>query len=561
MKRAVKPSEPRTPQRPGGPFEWNAQPPGAAPWLAPAAWTLLALYAAATLAIIAGPHRVGDVFTETDFYGAYGLGARGIQHGHVDASRYAVVGPVYEFALACFGLLVRDLFLAAELLSAIAMTATLWAWHRLLRARGNAALALLALLFLAVDGQFLRYGYSATTDALALALEAMALLLLLGGTASPARVAGAGAVAGLAFLTRYSYAALLPAGLLAVLLGWIDAPRERRLQTALAFAGGFLAPVLPWVAYSLTSGAHLSFRLHHNIAYDVFARAKGIPWDAYQRTMQPSFPTPWSVLARDPGAVIARMGFNVLDHFRLDAFKVAGFPLALAALAGTLLAWRDGTLARLRPLLLAAAWLFLALVPAFHSERYSLALLPLWAALGAAAFTSPLLALSVNAGSGRRIWLKPALALVPGWFALQASVALQNRTFDLLPVEVLQIARQARPFLRAGDRVIARKPHFAWHADLVAEPFPFADSLSQARGRGARAPRALALLLVAGSRACATPSRSCSTPAEWCRDSPCAPRPSTTRPCSTRSAPVSGRRRHGCRTTRCFRCTGRARSA
>src|SRR5207248_3071830 len=100
-----------------------------------------------------------------------------------------------------------------------------------------------------------------------------------------------------------------------------DTPAALRRGAAGRFAAGFVAPVLPWVAFSLASGAHFRFMLHHNIAYEVFAHARGIAWDTYERRMESQFPTPWSVFARDPGAVMARVLYNVGDHLRLDAQK------------------------------------------------------------------------------------------------------------------------------------------------------------------------------------------------------------------------------------------------
>jgi len=429
--------------------------------------------------VIAGPHRVGDVFTESDFYGAYGLGARALQHGHIDPARYAVVGPLYEAALALVGLPVRDLFLAAELLSLGSLVATLLLWFAIVRARAGALPALLALALLAANGQFFRYGYSVTTDALALALQAGALALLLARPVTGRRARAAGAVAALAFLTRYNAAVLLPAGLVALLAGWTDGPPAARRAMAVRFAAGFALPVLPWVLFSLASGAHFSFQLHHNIAYEVFAHARGITWDDYQARLQSQFPTPWSVLARDPAAVIGRIAFNVVDHVRLDVLKLVGWPLALAAVAGAWLGLRDGSLGRLRAAWLAAALLFLALVPAFHSERYSLAVLPAWTALAGLAFGSPRMALVLAAGGKRRVWLKPALALLVLAVSLRAAVTYQRRTLGVLPVEVRTLARAALPLVRPGERVYARKPHFAWYAGMTATAFPFADSLAE----------------------------------------------------------------------------------
>lgn len=467
------------PRPDSGPFfELSAPIPSIARWASPAAYVVMVLYAALLLFMIAGPHRIGDIFTESDFYGSYGLGARALLHGHLDPARYGVVGPVYELLLAAAGLIVRDFFVAAELLALVSMTATLWLWFRIVRARAGALAGVLTTLLLAANPQFFRYGYAATTDAPALALTAGALALLLVRPAGPRAALAAGLVAGLAFLTRYNAVVLLPAGVVAVLAGWCGTERPLRLRTALTFAGGCLAPVVPWVAFSLLSGARFHVMLHYNIAYEVFAHARGIPWDTYERTMESQFPTPWSVFARDPSAVVSRICFNIFDHMRLDVLEVAGKPLALAALAGAALSARGGGLARLNAVWLSALLFFLALAPAFHSERYSLAVLPAWVALGALAFSTPALALVVRAGA-HRVWLKPALALLVLVPTVQEAIVFQQRALSQLPVEVREAAREAKPLLHPGDRVYARKPHFAWQAGLIGNAFPFVDSLSQ----------------------------------------------------------------------------------
>ncbi|TMQ60845.1 MAG: glycosyltransferase family 39 protein [Candidatus Eisenbacteria bacterium] len=168
--------------------------------------------------MVAGPHKIGDYMTETDFYGDYARGARMVQQGRIVPARYGVVGPVYEVTLALAGFIVRDLFLAAQLLSVAAMTGALLAWFFLLRRRVGARVALLGVLFTATNAHFFHYGYAATTDALALMLQAGALYLLL-ASRGPRAMPGAGLLAAVAFLTRYNAIYLLPAGLIAALGG------------------------------------------------------------------------------------------------------------------------------------------------------------------------------------------------------------------------------------------------------------------------------------------------------------------------------------------------------
>jgi hypothetical protein len=433
----------------------------------------IALAIALGMALIAmtfGPHQVGDYFTETDFYGGYAEGAHGIQRGQIDPSRYGVVGPGFEVALALAGFVVPDLFVAAGLLAALSTLATCVLLYDLLRRRAGATLGLFAVAFLATNAFFFRYGWAVTTDAFAIALQALVLWLLL-GRGNARAVAAAGAVAGFAFLTRYNAGVLLPAGLVVIASG--DTRVESRGRAALLFAAGFALAVVPWIAFSLAHGGTLGTQLHHNIAFEVFARPRGVVWDEYQRHMQAAFPSLWSVVARDPSAVIGRLAFNAVDHLRLDAEKLLGWPVAMAAAIGLVLGWRDGTLVRVRGLLVAGLFLSASLVPAFHSERYALAALPAWATLAAAAFASPRFALV-----WRGAWLKPVLALVPLGFALVALVRVQTHTLDQLPREVLEVARALRERARPGDRVIARKPHLAYHAGVLPAAFPFEDSLS-----------------------------------------------------------------------------------
>src|SRR2546425_1566735 len=193
----------------------HSRPPEVAP-TDPRAYTRAALACAALvglalIAMVLGPHTIGDCFTESDFYGSYARGARLIQQGRLDPTRYGVGGPGYEAALALVGLGTRDLFLAAQLVSVVATVATLLLWYFLLKRRADANLALLAMLFMAANLVLFLFGYSATTDSLAVALQAASLALLLAGV-GPGAAAGSGVLAALAFLTRYNAIYLVPAG-------------------------------------------------------------------------------------------------------------------------------------------------------------------------------------------------------------------------------------------------------------------------------------------------------------------------------------------------------------
>src|SRR5207249_4287703 len=101
----------------------------------------------------------------------------------------------------------------------------------------------------------------------------------------------------------------------------------------------------------------------------------------------------------------------------------------------------------------------------------------MYASFAALAFASPLLALAF--GPKRRLWLKPALIVIPVAAALIASWRVQALVFDQLPVEVLDCAKVLRQLRRPGDLVIARKGHIGYHGDVKAVGFPFVKTLPE----------------------------------------------------------------------------------
>lgn len=445
------------------------------PWIDRAVLAVLAVFAIASLAMVFGPHDVGDVFTETDFYGAYAEGARYWQRLHIDPSRYGVVGPVFELVLGLVGFVVSDLFVAAQLISVAAMTFGLFAWQRAIRAMSSPLAGLLALVLLAANAQIYRYAWAASTDALAFGLLGAGLAAAFGALGR-AGLFSAGLLVGLSFLTRYSGLVMVPVLAGSLLLGWTGLPRGQRLRATLRFALGFAAITLPWVLVSVASGQKFVMQWHHNLAYDTYARWQGVPWDLYQRDMQSKFPTLWSVLSQHPAMVAERLLLNLREHAWFDMRDVAGWALVVPAAVGLVLAAWDRTLRRMLPLLAFAVLLYLLLVPIFHSPRYSMALLPAYAALAAWSFASPRFALPLAPRGG---WLKPWLVLVPLVFALLANARATARTLDQLPHEARQLAERMRGSMRPSDLVLARKAHFAFHAGITPMSFPFTDSLPQ----------------------------------------------------------------------------------
>jgi len=443
-------------------------------WATPAAWIAIGL-TAILLAIVAfALHPVGDYFTESDFYGGYAEGARLIQHGHLDPRRYGVIGPVYEVALALVGLAIPALFRAAETLSVLAAVAMLGLWFEIVRRRFGALAGLWTVAFLVANPTFLRYGYSATTDVFATALQAGALFAVLAGRGRWAPVL-AGALAALAFLTRYNAIYLVPAGLAAYL--FFERPEGLgRGRAALLFLGGFAALAVPWVAIALASGAAPGSLLFHNVAYDVYAKGRGISWDEYQHRLQPGFHSVLDVLARDPGAVVARELENLSGHARAIVTSLLGWPVALACALGVVVVTLERGWRRMLPIAIAALLLFATLVPVFYADRYVLPLAPMLLALAGVALASRRLALRLGAFP---VPLKALAALVPLAWSAHASWNTQRFVLGQLPIETVEAGRVLSALAPRGVGVVARKGATAFYADARAVPFPSLKTLPE----------------------------------------------------------------------------------
>jgi hypothetical protein len=459
--------------------------PAGAPWpelpraVPVAVW---ALATAALLGVALLDHPVGDYFTESDFYGGYAIGARLIQRGVIDPSRYVVVGPVYDLLLALAGTVVRDLFTAARLIAVAAASVTLALWGSLARRwlGGAAAVALVALL--ALDPHFARYGISVTTDLPAIAFQSAALWLVW-SAAGPLGLVGAGLCAAAATLTRYSAVALVPAALLS--LAWLaPRPRPTRARAVALFLAGFVLPVAAWTAWSFGHGVMPGGMLVRNAVF--YADTSSASRNRQDVAGGLDAPPPAGATAPSGSAFApGRIAAAALDHARRDATETLVWPVAALALAGLALLALERRVRPLAPALVFAACQWVVLVPVFHTPRYALACVPPLLVLAAAVPAAPWRA------AGGRAWrvALAALALVPLVFAGRETVRLQRFLRTQLPVEVLEVGRALRAVAPPGARVMTRKGQIAYEAGLTPVPFPRVDSLPAlaAEARRARA--------------------------------------------------------------------------
>lgn len=432
-----------------------------------APWAALVTFATVLVWLALVRHTVGDYGVESDFYGGYAGGARAIQNGVWDFRRYVVVGPVYESVLALTGRLVPDLFTAAKLISVAAASGTVCLWFLLLSRLIGTSAALWAGCFLAINPHFLRYGYAASTDMLAVLFQSACMFSLLAARGRWAPFT-AGALAGVAVLTRYSSIYLVPAILL---IRFLEPDRTERGRRLAASAAGFLVVIGPWLALSLTQGVvpgeglirGYAFYADHDGAWNV---QDSPPRENGDLVTQ--IPGLRSVVGADPMAFLTSRLREIPRHLEGDARHLLGWPATVALLLGVWGWWSDPRRRGLIPIIGIAVLCFLTLLAAFHSPRYSLPMVLFYTTTAAGILRFDAVP-GVRSIAGR-LAVAGAFAVVA--LTLVTAVQAQRSLARETPREVIAAGQALASVGDPDSPVIARKGHIGYYSGHRVVPFP-----------------------------------------------------------------------------------------
>lgn len=422
---------------------------------------------------------IGDADLETDFYGDLVLAARHLAAGRFSVHDFPYKGPFYAVVLIPFRLVAGDWYRGAVILSALCGGAALFLAYRLVRSLFGRRVAVLSTISVPLVVEFFVQLHRASTDVLftALCLASMALTILPGATRR--RLAVAGAVAGLAFLTRYN-GAFLPVGtFLALVIANPDRWSGRRRVLAFGlYAVCFLLVCAPWfVANWLETGRILATRNVQNITATFYGAPR---WQTDPASQLESLPR---LVTAHPAYFVERYFLNLIDHLQRDFAQLLQWPLSLIPLAGLLgLVLRRPTRRQSAFYLFAVAyWLLMGIV--FYASRFSLPLiLPYlvfgfsWVQTGDAG-TTPWgrgIATWVQDPSRRRAALFLGIALTAAIVLLQVHkiMATERMLYARRPLYILDAAESLAGQNDLGStRIIARKGHIAYYAGLDFVPY------------------------------------------------------------------------------------------
>ena len=491
---------PRSPRVPGSP---NKRESAREPWLPfLRGWrgtrlpVLIALtYAAIMLPLALHYHRIGDYGVETDFYGGLVQESQQIAHGELLIGRFK--GPVYGLALAALSFPVGEFFTAAVILSVLSAALALYFTAKTVLRLFGPTPALLTVLGMAVNTQFVKYSYAASTDMLFnLWMIASAYFILRREEPDRGGLFLAGLLAGLAYLTRYAGIALLCWAPLAILIivGRRFSWRRRVFMTSL-FLAGALALIVPWAVYcKLRAGSFVVNDNYLNIAYNIYAD-KGANWDLFWGREAGNFHSLVDVVIRDPGLFVRKIAANLLTHPFYDIGFNANDPggtvklpaailslmhpaLGVLALPG-LVAWILSRPDRRQIAYFAlGASYFVILLAVFYGSRFSLFLVPAYVLLAVLFLLKvPWRHLGAIGGITRAVIVTGVFLFV----AVDTGKVIRGdiSSGPLVVLKMRDAVRADRVPLIEGAILVARKPHIAYYLKMEHRTFPNVETVPE----------------------------------------------------------------------------------
>ncbi len=442
------------------------------------------------LAYLARQHPFGNYATETDFYHFYAPDAERLAAGQFPQNTYQ--GPGYPATLALVAKLTGmsgNLFTAGKWLSVVcAVLCGLLVFVLFARLFGYWA-GVGAQLIAIASGEFPQFSINAATDVFFLLLCLAALVVFTGERISLRwRVALAGALTALAYLTRYNGLFLLAAGLIGItLLNLFEQDWRKRLMLSGIFIAVFLIASAPWlVANYRRHGSPFYNTNYLNLATEFYPElvANKTNQDA-TRALEQRFHSFGDVLGYDPKRLVTRYPANLWESLR-RSFEdtLVNQWVAWMAWLGVLLAFARRRSKEAALVLIAGAIYFLLVSLTHWETRYYFFLMVLYA--GFAAFAAAeWLAMARSQGWLRhRAFTLLPVALVAVMFTLSLAESRKDVTNFLAsqPTEIIA----ARDYLSrvgatGGKRIVARKPHLPYLSHNEWVFFPQVKSLDEFR--------------------------------------------------------------------------------
>ena len=369
-------------------------------------------------------------------------------------------GPGYSFAIRAVALLGPDLFTAARIVSIAAGVAFLALSWLIVATSSGPREASVAIVLLAASPTVFLGAASILSDMLAAACFLGSFTLL----SAPARIswrhfAAAGALAGLAYLTRSIYAAAFVIPIAIILLKLNGDPFVHNLRRLAAYFATFALITAPWLIFVYTERGSPFWSLNHlNLAFRMYREDQG--WNAFPASA--AFGGAWDVIRSDPARFLS-LWFHQIAGAPARILRLVP-PLAIAAAAGCLPWFFRMNRAKLAYLSAVTPYL-LAVSLVWYEDRYYLIFAPLAAAFVATLIMAlPKLASRVKLPAFASKSTASAAALAAVGLCIPQTVRTAEQFLADQAPEYQAAANWLREHGGPAVSVMAAKPHIAFYS-------------------------------------------------------------------------------------------------
>ncbi|MFZ0889022.1 MAG: glycosyltransferase family 39 protein [Candidatus Binataceae bacterium] len=399
--------------------------------------------------------------------------AQAFTAGHPAQALSSLFSPLYPFLISLGYRILPNWELTGELISTVFGTLSIPLLYLLIReVHGRRELAAGAAALAAIHPELANYSASVRTEAGFICLAIASLYLFVSGVGRPRplRIAGAGAVGGVAYLCRAEGIGLIPVCIAILFIGtftWRRWNLAAAVRWAIFFAVPFAIVASPYLIYLRHAMGHwtVSRELNFAAAQSVMERARNkTPWLSLQRSANTSILAP---LLTDPRAYFSKLGYDLLmsPYYFMQAI--------LPPVAGLLVI---GLWVRGRGLFLSFGESVLALEVGFHffgfafyntGPRFMVHLIPYtfgWTMIGLEAATRAVERLRL----GRRRIPAPTLAVL-------LALVLLPRTLWPIGYDLRGFRYAAAEIARRGVKpgtIACGDPRFAFYADADRVELP-----------------------------------------------------------------------------------------
>ncbi len=442
-----------------------------------------------TLAYLARQHPFGNFATETDFYHLYAPDAERIAAGQFPRNTFQ--GPGYPALLSLIaGMTGGDLFTIGKWFSVVCAVLVGFLTFKLFARLFDYWVGIGAQLIVLVSGEFPQFAINATTDIFFLLICLLVLTVFMSESLSVRRrMALAGALIGLAYLTRYNGVFLLAVCLIGiVLLNLFEQRWGERWVSAVILVAAFFIAASPWLYANYKHQGSPFYNTNYlNLATEFYPDlVAGKTNQDGTRVLEEKFHSFGDVLRYDPKRIITHYPINLYESLRLSIRdNLVNEPVGWSALLGMALAL-IGQKSKKVLLVLIAGTLYLLMMALTHWEtRYYFFILVLYSGFAVYA----VLRLSELVRTHRWFW-QPVTAFIPvALVAVMWSMSLAEsrkdvrRFLDSQPIELIEASNYLNSVnpQSARLRIVARKPHLPYLSRNEWVFFPPVKSIEEFR--------------------------------------------------------------------------------